>query len=370
MRPVPRLLALSLAVSAALFLADSATAANPQIAGLQVALRAHGMYHGAIDGVQGPRTKAAIRAFQRRRGLAVDGVAGPSTRRALGRLGKPLYGRRILRRGAIGYDVAVLQFLLRRSGYRVGRIDGHFGPRTQLILKRFQRKEHLTADGVVGASTAKELCAVRSCAWRGPNVRVLRARSGVRSTVHRVRPGETLTAISSRYRLSVNTIARANRLNPRGTLFTGIRLRIPRSAGNLVVRVAIRQQPFNVRAALDYWAKRYGVESRLVRAVAWWESGYANHLTSSKGAQGVMQVTPVTWNYVERYLLGRRIPHTTDGNIRVGVLFLRQMLREFNGDVRLALAGYVQGPTSVRTKGLFADTKFYVDGVMALRTRV
>lgn len=363
---MPRLLALSVAASAALFLADSATAANPQIAGLQVALRAHGMYHGAIDGVQGPRTKAAIRAFQRRRGLAIDGLAGPRTRRALGRLGKPLYGRRILRRGAIGYDVAVLQFLLRRSGYRVGRIDGHFGPHTQLILKRFQRREHLTADGVVGASTAKKLCGVRSCAWRGPNVRVVRVRSGV----HHVRPGETLTAISSRYRLSVNTIARANRLNPRSTLFAGIRLRIPRAAGNVVVKVAIRQQPFNVRAALDYWANRYGVESRLVRAVAWWESGYANHLTSSKGAQGVMQVTPVTWNYVERYLVGGSIPHTMDGNIRVGVLFLRQMLREFNGDVRLALAGYVQGPTSVRTRGFFPETKFYVDGVMALRSRV
>jgi LysM repeat protein len=326
------------------------------------------MYHGAIDGVQGPKTKAAIRAFQRRRGLMVDGLAGRQTRRALGRLGKPLYGRRILRRGAIGYDVAVLQFLLRRNGYRIGRIDGHFGPHTELVLKRFQRKEHLTPDGVVGASTAKKLCGVNACAWRGPRVHVVRPRSA--NQVHRVRPGETLTAISSRYRLSVDTIARANRLNPRGTLFAGIRLRIPQAPGDVTVRVAIRQQPFNVRAALDYWSKRYGVESRLVRAVAWFESGYANHLTSSKGAQGVMQVTPVTWNYVETYLVGHRIPHTMDGNVRVGVLFLRQMLREFDGNVPLALAGYVQGPTSVRTRGLLAETKFYVEGVLALRTRM
>jgi LysM repeat protein len=365
---VPRLVPLVAAGSVALLAAGSAGAANPQIAGLQVALRAHGMYHGAIDGVQGPKTKAAIRAFQRRRGLMVDGLAGRQTRRALGRLGKPLYGRRILRRGAIGYDVAVLQFLLRRNGYRIGRIDGHFGPHTELVLKRFQRKEHLTPDGVVGASTAKKLCGVNACAWRGPRVHVVRPRSA--NQVHRVRPGETLTAISSRYRLSVDTIARANRLNPRGTLFAGIRLRIPQAPGDVTVRVAIRQQPFNVRAALDYWSKRYGVESRLVRAVAWFESGYANHLTSSKGAQGVMQVTPVTWNYVETYLVGRRIPHTMDGNVRVGVLFLRQMLREFDGNVPLALAGYVQGPTSVRTRGLLAETKFYVEGVLALRTRM
>ncbi|HYZ18990.1 MAG TPA: peptidoglycan-binding protein [Gaiellaceae bacterium] len=363
-----RVLTLSAALCAALAVADSAAAANPQIAGLQAALRAHGFYRGAIDGVQGPRTKAAVRAFQRRRGLAVDGLAGPQTRRALGRLGKPLYGKRVLRRGAIGYDVAVLQFLLRRSGYRIGSVDGHFGPHTELIVRRFQRRAHLPADGVVGPGTSQELCGVRSCAWRGPRVQAARPQPA--ANVHRVRPGETLTAISSRYRLSVNTIARANRLNPRGTLLAGIRLRIPRQAGNVVVRVAIRQQPFDVRAALDYWSKRYGVDSRLVRAVAWWESGYANHLTSAKGAEGVMQVTPVTWNYVEKYLAGERIPHTMDGNVRVGVLFLRQMLREFNGDVSLALAGYVQGPTSVRSRGMFPETKFYVRGVRALMTRV
>ncbi|HET7856331.1 MAG TPA: peptidoglycan-binding protein [Gaiellaceae bacterium] len=366
---MPRVSILLAAVCTALALADSAAAGNPQIAGLQAALRAHGSYRGPIDGVQGPRTKAAVRAFQRRRGLTVDGLAGPQTRRALGRLGKPLYGRRVLRRGAIGYDVAVLQFLLRRSGYRVGRIDGHFGPQTELIVRRFQRRNHVPADGMVGARTSRELCGVRSCAWRGPRLPAARAARPA-AKVHHVRPGETLTAISSRYRLSVNAIARANRLNPRGTLLAGIRLRIPRHAGNVVVRVAIRQQPFDVRSALDYWSKQYGVDPRLVRAVAWWESGYANHLTSSKGAEGVMQVTPVTWNYVERYLAGRRIPHTMDGNVRVGVLFLRQMLREFNGDVPMALAGYVQGPTSVRTKGMFPETKFYVRGVRALMTRV
>jgi LysM repeat protein len=348
-------------------LAEPTSAANPQIAGLQVALRAHGMYHGAIDGVQGPRTKAAIRAFQRRRGLTADGLAGPRTRRALGRLGKPLYGRRILRRGAIGYDVAVLQFLLRRSGYRIGRIDGHFGPHTALILRRFQRRNHLTPDGVAGASTAKKLCGVRSCAWRGPNVRVVRTDRA--SKVHRVRPGETLTTISSRYRLSVKTIARANRLDPRGILFAGAKLRIPGGPRIAAARAAVGQ-PWTVRAALDYWAGRYGVDARLVRAIAWFESGFTNHLTSSAGAMGVMQVTPATWNYVETVLVRQRIPHTMSGNVQVGVLFLRQLLREFRGDVRLALAAYAQGPTSIRQRGLFAETRFYVAGVLALRTRV
>ena len=64
-----------------------------------------------------------------------------------------------------------------------------------------------------------------------------------------------------------------------------------------------------------------------------------------------MQVTPATWDYVEVVLVGRKIPHTLSGNVQVGVAYLRQLLREFGGDTRLALAGYVQGPRSVRTRG-------------------
>ena len=61
-------------------------AVNPQIAGLQVALRAHGLYLAQIDGIAGPRTSAALHAFQRKHGLPV-GVASTRTRRALGPLG-------------------------------------------------------------------------------------------------------------------------------------------------------------------------------------------------------------------------------------------------------------------------------------------
>jgi soluble lytic murein transglycosylase-like protein len=127
-------------------------------------------------------------------------------------------------------------------------------------------------------------------------------------------------------------------------------------------------QPVDVRAAIDYWSRFYGVDPRLVRAVAWWESGFNNSLVSPAGAQGVMQVTPATWDYVETVLVGRAIPRTTSGNVRVGVAFLRQLLREF-GNVRLALAAYVQGPRSVRRNGMFPQTRNYVAGVLALSRR-
>jgi peptidoglycan hydrolase-like protein with peptidoglycan-binding domain len=163
---VSRLTLTVAAALAAFALAPTAGAINPQIAGLQIALRQHGLYRGPIDAVQGPKTVRAVRVFQRRHRLAVDGVAGLRTRAALGRRGRPLFGVRAIRRGARGYDVGVLQFLLRRHGLRVGRLDGSFGPRTAAAVRRFQRRTGLRPDAIVGPRTTRRLCALAVCTWR------------------------------------------------------------------------------------------------------------------------------------------------------------------------------------------------------------
>lgn len=59
---------------------------QPDVADIQRALNAHGA-DLAVDGITGPRTHAAIRAFQREAGLAVDGIAGQRTLAALGLAG-------------------------------------------------------------------------------------------------------------------------------------------------------------------------------------------------------------------------------------------------------------------------------------------
>jgi peptidoglycan hydrolase-like protein with peptidoglycan-binding domain len=126
-------------------------------AALQVALKALHLYGGAIDGVAGPATRRAVRRFQRRRGLRADGVAGPRTRRALGRRGRPALGSRTMRSGNRGWDVAALQFLLRRRGCGPRRIDGGFGPATAAAVRACQRRRGLTVDGVAGPATVRAL---------------------------------------------------------------------------------------------------------------------------------------------------------------------------------------------------------------------
>ena len=135
----------------------AAAYSRAEVAALQVALRSAGVYSGTVDGVAGPSTAAGIRAVQRNAGLPVDGIAGRATRRALGRLGRPGYGSRVIAPGAIGWDVAALQFSLAVHGFPSGPVDGGFGPRSTAALQRFQSWAGMSADGVAGAATLRAL---------------------------------------------------------------------------------------------------------------------------------------------------------------------------------------------------------------------
>ena len=140
--------------------AGSALAAgNARVAALQVALRAQGVYSGPVDGVDGAGTRAAVVSLQRRHRLTVDGVAGPRTRRVLGKLGRHRLGSRVLRSGAIGWDVAELQFELAWHGFPSGAFDGVLGAHTAGALRRFQRWAGIHVDGRAGAATLSALAA-------------------------------------------------------------------------------------------------------------------------------------------------------------------------------------------------------------------
>ena len=145
------------AIAALVFAPTSLGATRSGVAALQVALKSRGLYRGAIDGVIGPRTIAAVRVFQRRHRLTVDGIPGPVTCGALGPYSRHRLGTRTLTFGAKGWDVAETQFLLRSHGYSPGPLDGSFGARSVAAVRRFQRHSALEVDGVVGPATVASL---------------------------------------------------------------------------------------------------------------------------------------------------------------------------------------------------------------------
>ncbi|MGZ4357121.1 MAG: transglycosylase SLT domain-containing protein, partial [Gaiellaceae bacterium] len=170
--------------------------------------------------------------------------------------------------------------------------------------------------------------------------------------------------------LSIMELARANHLDPAAILSAGSRLRVPLASLRRGADSDDGGGRARVRALIDYWAAYYRVDPRLARALAWMESGYNQSVVSPAGAVGVMQVTPAAWAYVESVLIGRRIRHDLVGNVRVGIVLLRELLREFAPNRSRALAAYLQGSRSVRTEGILPATRVYVADIEALAKRL
>jgi murein DD-endopeptidase MepM/ murein hydrolase activator NlpD len=157
MRAVGALIFTIVAVAALPATGRSVAVGNPDVAALQVALRAADAYAGPVDGWRGPQTDEALVAFQKAAGLEPDGIVGPRTRKAFGALGRGELGARRLAVGFRGWDVAELQFRLAWHGFPSGPFDGAYGPRLEAAVRRFQRFAGLPTVGIAGPRTIAAL---------------------------------------------------------------------------------------------------------------------------------------------------------------------------------------------------------------------
>jgi LysM repeat protein len=207
-----------------------------------------------------------------------------------------------------------------------------------------------------------------------------RTRVQVYEVSHLVRQGDSLIKIARRYKVTPDVVATRNKLPRSRVVVLGQRLQIPQRR---VITVAAPKKAATAKSAggervsrdrirklLRAEAKRRHVDYNLVLALAVQESGLQQHVVSSTGALGVMQVMPGTGEWTGKYLVGRKLNlRKVEDNITAGVAYLRQLIRIAKSEGE-ALAGYYQGLASVRKRGYYEDTKRYVSNILALRTRL
>jgi len=116
-------------------------ASSPGVLWIQDRLNGLGFGPLTRDGIPGPRTVQAVKAFQFAAGLAVDGDFGPLTREASDRV--PAYP---------GNGIRPFQQRLKDRGWTIG-VDGIAGPQTSMIMRKFQAEKGLTVDGKPGPQT-------------------------------------------------------------------------------------------------------------------------------------------------------------------------------------------------------------------------
>ncbi|MVV47022.1 lytic transglycosylase domain-containing protein [Pseudomonas sp. PB120] len=130
---------------------------------------------------------------------------------------------------------------------------------------------------------------------------------------------------------------------------------------------SLRLDTHSYRREIEAASGHYGVDRELIRAVIHAESAFRPNAISDKGAQGLMQLMPAT---SERFAVDN--PFDAGQNIRGGVRYLAWLLKRFNGNQRLALAGYNAGEASVdQYNGVppYAETQSYVTLVQSLTER-
>lgn len=221
---------------------------------------------------------------------------------------------------------------------------------------------------------------------------------------HAVNQGETLSAIAARLGTSIAALAAVNGIANPNLIYAGSTLKAPAPgttatpapAAAVPVTVTVSKTATTTSSStgpegsaayqgggagnsgervsssqVSSIAAQHGVPGSLAAAIAWQESGNNNALTSSTGAKGVMQIMPGTWQWINNQLAGNTLrTHTAADNVKAGSLLLKALLKETGGNEEQAIAGYYQGLNSVRSRGMYDDTKQYVKNVQALRARV
>lgn len=238
------------------------------------------------------------------------------------------------------------------------------------ILKRFthtRAAKHL----ILLAFTACLLFGSLLYASGQPAVQAANPGSGNGCSWYRVHWGDTLSELAWRNHTTVWTLARANYIRNVNLIFVGQTLCIPYRLhggrggsgrrGVLSNGVVLwydyaaldwSSRP-QVEALLRQAARRYGLPSNLLLAIAWQESGWYQHVIARDGGIGVMQIMPYTAMALNAGTHMRRDPYNLVDNIYLGATYLSWLWRSFHGNLSRVISAYNEGGWAVVHRGIF-----------------
>ena len=115
--------------------------------------------------------------------------------------------------------------------------------------------------------------------------------------------------------------------------------------------------PSSLESIFQKAAKKYGVDVKILETIGYNESRFQATATSSSGAQGIMQLMPST---AKSY--GVTNAYDPEQNIMAGAHIISDKLKEFNGNLDLAIGAYACGSGAIHRNGdkLTTAAKYYV----------
>jgi peptidoglycan hydrolase-like protein with peptidoglycan-binding domain len=128
---------------------------------IQQQLKNLGLFQGEITGFFGPQTATAVKKFQVKKGLHADGVVGNGTYKYLFESVNKTQSSSTKTESDTKHVISIkdIQAALKKIGYYNSTVDGVSGSNTENAIKKFQKANKLTADGIVGSGTSKLLLA-------------------------------------------------------------------------------------------------------------------------------------------------------------------------------------------------------------------
>jgi LysM repeat protein/beta-lactamase class A len=209
-----------------------------------------------------------------------------------------------------------------------------------------------------------------------------------------VQPGDTLSGIAKALGVSLKALLEANELADPDRLKVGQKLSVPAGAApgppevpaprssqpggpapgattaSGSATVPAGASPDEAGAALDRLAQQYGVDPALARALAWIETDGKPRTPDAPGGIGYLAVTDRTFEHIQQTFVKRTLDRASStDNLEAGIAYVAAMLK-WGGDEAKGLAGFLQGPGSVRANGVRPAIEQEVKRILALRDRL